>query len=62
MLARRWMIEACDAAGVKLFVVKQNRFNVPVVKLREALESGRFGRLVMGTVGVRWCRRQDYYD
>ena len=26
------MIEACDAAGVKLFVVKQNRFNVPVVK------------------------------
>lgn len=56
------MIEACDAAGVKLFVVKQNRFNVPVVKLREALESGRFGRLVMGTVRVRWCRRQDYYD
>jgi len=56
------MIGACDAAGVKLFVVKQNRFNVPVVKLRESLESGRFGRLVMGTVRVRWCRRQDYYD
>lgn len=56
------MIRACDAAGVKLFVVKQNRFNVPVVKLREALEQGRFGRLVMGTVRVRWCRRQDYYD
>ncbi len=32
------MIRACDRAGVKLFVVKQNRFNVPVVKLREALE------------------------
>jgi UDP-N-acetyl-2-amino-2-deoxyglucuronate dehydrogenase len=55
------MIRACDAAMVKLFVVKQNRFNVPVVKLREALEAGRFGRLVMGTVRVRWCRRQDYY-
>jgi UDP-N-acetyl-2-amino-2-deoxyglucuronate dehydrogenase len=56
------MIRACDAARVKLFVVKQNRFNVPVLKLREALEEGRFGKLVMGTVRVRWCRRQDYYD
>lgn len=56
------MIRACDAAGVKLFVVKQNRFNVPVVKAREALEAGRFGRLVLGTVRVRWCRNQAYYD
>ncbi|WVN42110.1 Gfo/Idh/MocA family oxidoreductase [beta proteobacterium MWH-UniP1] len=56
------MIEACDKAGGKLFVVKQNRFNVPVVKLREALEQGRFGKLVLGTVRVRWCRPQDYYD
>lgn len=56
------MIRACVEAGVRLFVVKQNRFNVPVVKLREALEAGRFGRLILGTVRVRWCRRQDYYD
>ncbi len=56
------MIHACDAAGVKLFVIKQNRFNVPVQKVREALEAGRFGKLVMGTVRVRWCRRQQYYD
>ena len=56
------MIRACDIAGVKLFVVKQNRFNVPVVKLREALMAGRFGRLVLGTVRVRWCREQSYYD
>lgn len=56
------MIRACDEAGVRLFVVKQNRFNVPVVKARSALEQGRFGKLVMGTVRVRWCRTQDYYD
>src|SRR3954464_7833173 len=56
------MMRACDAAGVKLFVVKQNRFNVPVVKAREAREAGRFGRLVLGTVRVRWCRDQSYYD
>ena len=56
------MILACDRAGVKLFVIKQNRFNVPVVKLRSALEEGRFGKLVLGTVRVRWCRTQLYYD
>lgn len=56
------MIRACDAHGTRLFVVKQNRFNVPVQKLRQALEAGRFGKLVLGTVRVRWCRTQEYYD
>lgn len=56
------MIEVCDVAGIKLFIVKQNRFNLPVVKLREALEQQRFGKLTMGTVRVRWCRPQSYYD
>lgn len=56
------MISACDAAGVRLFVVKQNRYNHPVKKLRQAIEAGRFGKLVLGTVRVRWCRRQSYYD
>ena len=56
------MIRAADEAGKQLFVVKQNRFNVPVVKAREALDAGRFGKLVLGTVRVRWCRDQSYYD
>jgi UDP-N-acetyl-2-amino-2-deoxyglucuronate dehydrogenase len=56
------MIRACDQAGVKMFIVKQNRFNVPVVKAREALDAGRFGKLILGTVRVRWCRDQAYYD
>jgi len=56
------MIEACDKNGVKLFVVKQNRFNVPIVQLRKALDQGRFGKLIMGTIRVRWCRPQAYYD
>lgn len=56
------MIEACDANAIKLFVVKQNRFNRPITKLREALEQGRFGKLVLGSVRVRWCREQKYYD
>jgi UDP-N-acetyl-2-amino-2-deoxyglucuronate dehydrogenase len=56
------MIAACDRARVKLFVVKQNRLNVPVTKAREALEAGRFGRIVLGTVRVRWRRDQSYYN
>lgn len=56
------MIRVCDTVGIRLFVVKQNRFNLPVVKLREAIDQGRFGKMVLGTVRVRWCRPQDYYD
>jgi len=56
------MIAACDANNCRLFVVKQNRFNVPVQKLREAQEAGRFGKMVLGTIRVRWCRTQEYYD
>jgi len=56
------MIRVCDEYGVKLFVIKQNRFNIPVMKLRSALDAGRFGKLVMGTVRVRWSRSQAYYD
>jgi len=56
------MIRTCDEAGVRLFVVKQNRFNLPVIRLRKALESGRFGKITMGTVRVRWRRDQAYYD
>ncbi len=56
------ILKECDKKGLKLFVVQQNRFNPPVQKLKEALEKGRFGKLVLGTVRVRWSRNQDYYD
>jgi predicted dehydrogenase len=56
------MIRACDQAGVRLFVVKQNRTNPPIAALKKAIDSGRFGKLVMATIRVRWCRTQDYYD
>jgi len=56
------MVEACREAGTELFVVKQNRFNQPIRKLYEALQAGRFGKIVMATVRVRWKRDQGYYD
>lgn len=56
------MIQTCDLNGVRLFVVKQNRYNLPVQILRKKIEEGGFGKIVMGTVRVRWCRTQEYYD
>ncbi len=56
------MVEACRLAGTHLFVVKQNRFNRPIQKLREAVQEGRFGKIVLATVRVRWRRDQSYYD
>lgn len=56
------MIEACYENRIRLFVVKQNRYNLPVQKLKESLDNDMFGKLVLGTVRVRWCRKQEYYD
>lgn len=56
------MIAACAAHHAPLYVVYQNRFNTPVQAARRALEADRFGTPVLGTVRVRWCRHQDYYE
>jgi len=56
------MIAACKKNNVKLFVVKQNRYNEPIKKLKEALEKGRFGKIFYGNTTVYWSRPQEYYD
>ena len=56
------LVQACDAAGVHLFVVKQNRLNAAVQLLKRAVDQGRFGRLYMANCTVRWTRPQSYYD
>lgn len=56
------LVRACDAAGVQLFVVKQNRLNATVQLLKRALDKGRFGRLYLANATVRWARPQEYYD
>ncbi len=66
-MATRWedgldMVHACDTAGVRLFVVKQNRRNATIQLLKQAIEQGRFGRIYMAQVNVFWTRPQEYYD
>jgi UDP-N-acetyl-2-amino-2-deoxyglucuronate dehydrogenase len=66
-MATRWqdgkrMVQACDAAGVRLFVVKQNRRNATLQLLKRAVEKRRFGRIHMVAINVFWARPQSYYD
>ena len=66
-MATKWddgmaMVRACRDAGVKLFVVKQNRLNPTMQLLKTAVDGGRFGRVVMVNVNVFWTRPQSYYD
>jgi UDP-N-acetyl-2-amino-2-deoxyglucuronate dehydrogenase len=56
------LVQACDQAGVHLFVVKQNRLNAPVQLLKRAIDKGRFGRIYLANCTVRWTRPQEYYD
>jgi len=43
-------------------VVMQNRFNIAIKKLHEAVSSGRLGTIVTATIRLRWCRMQEYYE
>jgi UDP-N-acetyl-2-amino-2-deoxyglucuronate dehydrogenase len=66
-MATRWedgkqMVHACDKAGVRLFVVKQNRRNATLQLLKRAVEKERFGRIFMVNINVFWTRPQEYYD
>ena len=56
------MIKTCDECGARLFVVKQNRYNLPIQKVKKALEEKKFGKIVSGSIRVRWARYQEYYD
>ncbi|MDO4571546.1 MAG: Gfo/Idh/MocA family oxidoreductase [Planctomycetia bacterium] len=56
------IIEACKTAGVKLATVFHSRFHDSSLTLKEAVDSGKFGRLTMGDAYVKWFRSQQYYD
>lgn len=66
-MATRWsdgveMVNACDKANVKLFVVKQNRYQPALQLLKDAINNNRFGRIYLVNLNVFWTRPQAYYD
>jgi UDP-N-acetyl-2-amino-2-deoxyglucuronate dehydrogenase len=56
------MIEAAEKNNVKLFVVKQNRYNTPIALTKNAIESGKLGKIFMTQCNVMWNRHQEYYN
>lgn len=66
-MATRWkdglaIIQACDEAKRRLFVIKQNRRNATLQLLKRAVEEKRFGKIYMVHLNVFWTRPQAYYD
>ena len=56
------IIQACDENNVLLSPVFQTRFTKPVQLVREAMRSGRFGRMVLASAQMRWYRDPAYYS
>ncbi len=59
--ARR-LIAACREHGVKLGVIFQSRWKKSYALLKQAVDEGMLGRLLLGDAVVKWFRSQSYYD
>lgn len=55
------LIAACRRQGVKMTVISQHRFDPGIREVRAALDAGRFGRLILGDVSMKWYRTHQYY-
>lgn len=55
------LIAACDKAGVKLGVIFQSRFLPAVLRIKQAIDEGRLGKLMIGDAFVKWYRAPEYY-
>lgn len=56
------MIRVAEEEGVRLFVVKQNRYNTPIKLTQKALNENRLGKIFMVQCNVMWNRNQAYYQ
>lgn len=56
------MVKVADDEEVRLFVVKQNRYNTTIQALRNAVDKNRFGKIYLASANVFWHRPQSYYD
>lgn len=56
------MNQAAKDNNMKLWVVKQNRHNVPVKLAKDAIDKGMLGKIFMVKCDILWNRYQGYYD
>jgi len=55
------MIKAAEKANKRLFAIKQNRFNPPVVAVKNAIDEGKLGQIYSVQLSCFWNRNEDYY-
>jgi len=55
------MIKAAERNNKRLFVVKQNRFNPPVKKIKELLDKNKLGKILSVQLNCFWNRNNNYY-
>ncbi len=51
----------CQKKKINLFIVKQNRFNPAIQKLKDAINQKRFGKIFLSTIRLRWSRNNKYF-
>ncbi|MEH2946022.1 Gfo/Idh/MocA family oxidoreductase [Sporofaciens sp. JLR.KK001] len=56
------IIRTAKEKGVKVSACHQNRFNLAVQELRDAVNGGHFGTISHGSIHVRWNRNKAYYE
>lgn len=56
------MIAAEERTGKKLTVISQHRFDAATILVKEAIESGKLGKIIIADAYVKWWRTQEYYD
>lgn len=55
------MIDVCRRAGVILAVDFEARYMADNVRIKQAIDDGRLGKLVLGEARLKWFRSDDYY-
>ena len=55
------MIHAAERANKRLFIVKQNRFNPPVVAVKDLIDQGKLGKIYSVQLNCFWNRNAEYY-
>jgi len=55
------MIEACKRAGVRFGCTVQSRVRKAIQATKQAISSGRFGRLLHADAYMKWFRTTEYY-
>ena len=56
------MLKACRDANVKLGVIFQRRTSSMWEGIKEAVDAGRLGKMVLGDAYLKYYRSQEYYD